>query len=248
MARERYLHNAGEDTIHANVISADTGKEKVENWWFHYKTKLIAGLLMAAMLFSIFYSVFSKEKPDYTVAMITSFTMPTHGVNELRRCLEQYGEDRNGDGKVIVHVETYVFSGKEATSEQQYQQEQAAMARLSVDISLNDSMIFLHDDTAFRLFEPDFDGFFQYKDGTPMPAGATDFENAMTDWSEFPALSSFVPLEEDSTDSFPSEGLPILYQRLRLSFRTDAGAEFDEETQSYYEACRELFEKLKQSE
>lgn len=244
MARERYLHGAGEETIHNHEITADTGREKAENWWFYHKNKLIVLLLAAAMLFSIFYSIFSKEKPDYTVAMLTSFTMPTNGVEELERCLEEYADDRNGDGKVVVHVETYVFSGKEATSEQQYQQEQAAMARFSVDTTLNDSMLFLHDATAFELFKPDFEGFFQYKDGSPMPSGATDFENAMTDWAEIPALASFVPQTADSDDAFSGEGLSLLYDRLRLSVRTNEGADFDDETQRYYEASLALKDHL----
>lgn len=244
MARERYLHGAGEETIHKNEITADTGREKAENWWFYYKNHLIILLLVAAMLFSIFYSIFSKEKPDYTVAMITSFTMPSNGVNELERRLEEYADDRNGDGKVVVQIETYVFSGKEAVSEQQYQQEQAAMARLSVDTTLNDSMIFLHDATAFELFKEDFDGFFQYNNGAPMPAGAKDCENAMTDWAEIPALAFFVPQMAGEDDSFTGEGLSLLYERLRLSVRTDAGADFDEKTQKYYEDSMALKDRL----
>lgn len=244
MARERYLHGAGEETIHSNEITTDTGREKAENWWFYHKNRLIVLLLAGAMLFSIFYSIFSKVKPDYTVAMLTSFTMPTNGVEELERCLQEYADDRNGDGKVVVHVETYVFSGKEAASEQQYQQEQAAMARFSVDTTFNDSMLFLHDATAFKIFEPDFDGFFQYNDGAPMPAGATDFENAMTDWADIPALASFEPQMADADDAFTGEGLSVLYGRLRLSVRTDSGAEFDDETRQYYEDSLALKDRL----
>ena len=34
MARERYLINAGEDTIHSNEIKLVTAKDKRENWWY----------------------------------------------------------------------------------------------------------------------------------------------------------------------------------------------------------------------
>ena len=245
MAREWLLHDAGEDTIHQNYITPQTGKEKAENWWFHHKVKVITGILAAAMLFSIFFSIFSKEKVDYTVFLVTSFTMPTTGVNELERRLEEYADDRNGDGKVVVHVETYVFSGDMATSSTQYQQEQAALARFSVDLSLNDSMLVLHDDAAFNLFAPDcFDRFFQYNDGTPIPEGAKDFENAMRSWDEVPGFASFVPEVPVGDEAFSSDSLLYLYRRLRLSVRTDAGADFDEKTQQYYEDSMALKDRL----
>ena len=236
MAREWLLRDAGEDTIHQNYITPQTGKEKAENWWFHHRVKVITGIVAAAMLFSIFFSIFSKEKADYTVFLVTSYTMPTDGVNELRRCFEQYADDRNGDGKVVVHVETYVFSDKMTESQQQFQQEQAALARFSVDLSLNDSMLVFHDDTAFQVFAPDcFDRFFQYNDGTPIPEGATDFENAMIAWEDIPGLASFVPQMMYGDMMVRSDSFNFLYRQLRLSVRTDVGADFDEKTQQYYE-------------
>ena len=245
MAREWLLRDAGEDTIHQNIITPQTGKEKAENWWFHYKTKLLVGVLAAAMLFSIFFSIFSKEKPDYTVFLVTSFTMPTTGVEQLERCFEEYADDRNGDGKVTVRVETYVFSDKMAESPQQFQQEQAALARFSVDTTLNDSMLVLHDETAFGIFAPDlFDRVFQYNDGTPIPEGATDFENAMINWEDVPAFASFDPKMQIDDKAYSSDTLLQLFKRLRLSVRTDKGADFDEKTQQYYNDSMALKDRL----
>ena len=45
MARERYLLNDTEDTIHQNQIKPTTGKEKRENWWFYHKVHLIVGVI-----------------------------------------------------------------------------------------------------------------------------------------------------------------------------------------------------------
>lgn len=244
MARERYLHNAGEDTIHTREITPNTPQEKAENWWFYHKTPLLILFIAALVVFSIFYSIFSKVKPDYTISLITSYSMPENGIDELERCFAQYADDRNGDGKVVVSVAVYTFSGGEITSQEQYQKEQADLAKLSVDVATNDSMIFLHDEAAFESVKDDFIGFFSYRDGTAMPADADDFENTMIDWEEVPALASFEPEMSDESDAFTGDGLTVLYQRLRLSVRSDEGANFDEKTQSYYDDSIALLQRM----
>ena len=45
MARERYLLEDTEDTIHQNPITPTTGKEKRQNWWFYHKVHLIVGII-----------------------------------------------------------------------------------------------------------------------------------------------------------------------------------------------------------
>lgn len=245
MARERYLMDGGEETIHSGQITPETGKEKAENWWFHHRVQVITTVLFVAMVISIAYSILSKVEPDYTIALVTSFTMPDNGVDELERCFEQFADDRNGDGKIKVEVAHYTFSGQEASSEEQYQKEQADISRLSVDIALNDSMIFLHDTAGFKVIQDDLsDGFFQYSDGTPMPNGAEDFENAMVNWEDVPALAAFEPEGEGTNAGFTGEDLDVLFHRLRLTLRTDEGMSFDEETQAYYNDCMTLAEKL----
>lgn len=245
MARERYLMDGGEETIHSGQITPETGKEKAENWWFHHRGQLIVSALFVAMVISIAYSILSKVEPDYTIAVVTSFTMPDNGVEELERCFEQYADDRNGDGKIKVEIAHYTFSGQEASSEEQYQKEQADISRLSVDIALNDSMIFLHDETGFKAISEDLsNGFFQYNDGTPMPDGAEDFENAMTDWESVPALAAFEPEAEGTNGGFDGNELQVLFNRLRLTLRTDEGMDFDEETEAYYQDSMQLAAKL----
>ncbi len=40
MARERYLLDVGEDTIHTGVIELKTRKDKFKNWW-HYNKRIL---------------------------------------------------------------------------------------------------------------------------------------------------------------------------------------------------------------
>lgn len=245
MAREGYLVNAGEDTIHANEIKADSPQEKRKNWWYYHKGPLIAIVLLAAVVGSILYSMFGGTKPDYTVGLMTSYTMPENGREELERVLSQYADDRNGDGKTVVEIVGYVFSTTVPSTSDALQQQQAAVARFAGDTLTNESMIFLHNEEAFAFMEADFSGYFQYTDGSPMPEDATDYENAMRPWRDFKALDSFVPVTKD-VDAFDSDGLQQLYQQLRVSIRAAEGTsiEKDKKDMEYYQDCLAFYQRL----
>ena len=245
MARERLLVNAGEDTIHDNIIRAETPAEKRKNWWYYHKGQLIALLLLAALVGSLLYSIFGKTKPDYTVAVMTSYTMPENGRQELERILEEYADDRNGDGQVVVGVTCYVFSTTIPSTSDALQQQQASVARFAGDILANESMIYIHNEEAFEFMKADFSGFFQYTDGSTMPADATDFENVMLPWDKFQALSGFVPVTSED-DAFNSEGLQQLYGELRISFRQAAGTsiEKNDKDMAYYQDSLAFYQRL----
>lgn len=246
MARERYLVNSGEDTIHSHEIVPQTAKEKRENWWFHYKWHTIG--IIAALIFvgSFVYSIVSKVEPDYTIALLTSYTMPTSGIEELERCITPYADDRNGDGKVKVTVTNYAISTDTASDYDAMQQQQASFTRLIADITVNDSMIFLHDEGGFEAMQNEFEGFFLYNDGSTMPEGAKDFENAMLSWSNFAAFDEFVPEAEEDAN-FTGELLDQIFEQLRVSFRTSEGTTIEKKQKyiDYYNDCTKLYERLK---
>ena len=245
MARERLLVNAGEDTIHTNVIRAETAEEKRKNWWYYHKGHVIILLVVCALAASFLYSIFGKTKADYTVAVMTPYTMPENGREELERVLAEYADDRNGDGQVVVDAVCYVFSTTVPSSSEALQQQQAAVARFAGDILSNDSMIFIHSKEAFEFMKADLGGLFRYTDGSFMPDDATDFENAMLPWSDFQALSSFVPVTGED-NAFNSEGLLQLYNELRLSFRQAEGTSIakSEKDMAYYRDCEAFYQRL----
>lgn len=248
MARERYLVNAGEDTIHSHEIVPQTAKEKRENWWYHYKWHTIGIIAGLVVVFSFVYSIASKVEPDYTVALLTSYTMPTAGIEELERCLTPYADDRNGDGKVKVTVTNYTISD-EAEDYESLQVQQASFTRLIADITVNESMIFLHDEAAFEDMENEFEAFFLYNDGTTMPEGAEDFSNAMRNWSDITAFAEFTP-ETDEDENFTGEMLSQLFEKLRVSFRASEGTSIEKKQKyiDYYEDSLALFRRLESGE
>lgn len=247
MAREGYLVNAGEDTIHTGQLEPKTPKEKRDNWWFYHKRPLIVGLLVTALVVSMVYSIVSKVEPDYTVTLITSYSMPQAGIEELERCIRPYADDRNGDGQVKVMVENLAFPGIATQSVDTVQEQQASLVKLAASASTNESMIYLHDEASFSAIEGNFEGFFLYNDGTDMPVTARDFENAMRPWSDFKAFSEFAPQAQD--ENFTNDMLSKLYERLRVSVRcVSPTIEGNQKAQAYYDDSMALYKRLESGE
>ena len=160
MARERYLLNDTEDTIHQNQIKPTTGKEKRENWWFYHKVHLIVGVIAVVFAVAIVWSFVSKDNPDYNVAIMTEYVLPTDLQLDLEEHIEQYADDRNGDGEVMVQLLYYTFPTG-GTSDYDIAQLQASFVKFAADANAGDTMIFLYDDASYNyLDQNDMDGFF----------------------------------------------------------------------------------------
>lgn len=246
MARERYLLNVGEDTIHTNVIELKTNKDKAKNWWYYNRRILLFAAIVAAVIFSWIYSVVTKADPDYTFGMITSFSLPGDVRESLEGYLEPFCDDRNGDGRVVVSVNNYVFG--DSSSVQDYQLIQAAYARFAGDASMASCMIYIHDQDALMALGDNLEGFFLYNDGTPMPNGAYDFENASRPWSDFEGLRDFTA-EGNELNNWTPEVVQELCGRLSLSIRTTDGAvEKDEKLAAYHQDSVKLLERLEKGE
>lgn len=249
MAREILLHDAGEDTIHANEITPQTALDKGKNWWYYHKVHLLVGIALIAILASILHSVLFRVEPDYTVALMTSYSMPQVGRSELERCISAYADDRNGDGRVTVSVVNYVFSNSVPANGEEAQIQQGEVTKFIADCSVNQSMIFLHDEEAFEAMKANFDGLFRYNDGSSMPDGANDFENVMRPCSEFSAFSEFTP-ETAEGEPYTADVLSQLFEKLRISVRDPVGSSIErsEKDMAYYEDSAALYQRLESGE
>lgn len=245
MARERYLLDQEEDTIHQNIIKPVTPKQKRQNWWYYNKVILIVVVFAAFIVGSVIYSVASQVEPDYVIGLITSYTMPEDGIQQLEKCITPYADDRNGDGKVTVNVVNYMFSSNTA----EYEQFEASFVKFTADCTINESMIFLHDEQSFDLLKNNFEAFFLYNDGSTMPEGSFDFENAMTPWKDIKVLNDFQP-ETSENDLWSPEVYRQLYEKLRVSVRAAEGTsiEKDEKDLLYHQDSVKLFQRLKSGE
>lgn len=242
MARERYLVDSEEDTIHANEIVLTDKKEIYKNWWYYHKGMIAGIIAVAAFIFYIIYSVVTKVSPDYQVALLTSVSLPEEVIVQMQDYLEDYGEDLNGDGKVDVQINSYVIGDPNGTNPVDPQTLQASMVRFMADAGECSSLIFIHDEDTFNhITKSGFETAWRYKDGTSMKDGDTDYENAIYSWEESGAFAEFMPTVEGFTD----ENIAKLFSRYRISFRSrNEIIDKSEKNIEYYKKSDEFFKRI----
>lgn len=247
MARERYLLGAEEDTIHTGVIELKTAKEKRKNWWYYYKGYVLIALIVALVAGSWIHSAFFRPKADYSIGLLTSFSVPTEVMESLEEHIAQYADDRNGDGKVMVTVNSYIFG--DALSSNDYQAVQAAFTRFAGDATMGANIIYFHDEDGLLALEDSLQGFFQYNGGGTMPEDAKDFENAFRPWGSFAGLADF-KAEGSELSNWTPEVVQELCGRLRVSVRAKEGSniEKDEKLVQYYHDSLALLDRLESGE
>lgn len=248
MARERYLIDQTEDTIHNNVIELTDKKSVRKNWWHYHKVYLLVGVIALALVGSFIHSIVSKVTPDYQVAFLTAYVWPEDTLEELQNHLQLYGEDLNGDGEVVVQLNTYSLGGMQDEDADPTQM-QAIIVRITADISEMESVIFLHDEEGFAsLLNMGVEGLFVYRDGTDMPDDATDYENAMRNWADVPGLEAF-HVQASSLDYLTPEDIDDILREYRVSLRvlTPRHGEKADHVRTY-EGALALYQRLMNNE
>lgn len=124
------------------LLKPNTFREKFENYWYHYKWHTIIGLFLLIMVLVGFTQCSTKENPDYKIMLCFDKYIPDGIVPEIETYFEQYAEDINGDGKVIVHV---VDTSTGISGELQKSQS----AKMMSELQLGEVMLFITDDVYF---------------------------------------------------------------------------------------------------
>lgn len=123
-----------------------TKKEKLQNWFYYNKWWLAVAAPIVYVAGSMIWNALGigQAKPDYTFAYLGSLRLPEESVEELEQALAGLGEDRNGDGRVVVELNQYITSSGESADNINY----AYAAQMSVlaDITEGLSTFFLLED------------------------------------------------------------------------------------------------------
>lgn len=230
MARERYLLHAGEEEINRRgaEITLKTRKDKWNHFWYYYRVHVIVGLIAAAFVGFLICDMVTKVQPDYSIGVISSYSIPSDISEQLSAELEKYGYDRNGDGDVVVQVNVYEIAQGEAAENTDPNMQIAGYVKLSGDLQTGDSYIFLTDDASFVAYGTE-EGVFSYLDGSIPEEGATDYENMRLPVSECKGLAG-TEIGEIFTD----------YSFSLRQIRDD----LLEDDPQYYLDAKELFENL----
>ena len=238
MANELYPRGAGESL---EEIGAQGKGKKWKNWWRRYRIHLLLVVVALILLGSLLFPLLCRAVPDYRVGLITSYTMPSEGVDQLEEVLARYADDRNGDGEVLVSVSTYNFPSSVDT-----QRRDNILMRLEADCASNEVQVFFYEEAGFQEAQDALKGLLQYNDGTLMGEDATDFENARLSWNDYAGLASFEP-QPTSDGTYTSDMLTNLYTQLWVSVRSsESRIPLNDQEQQYYQGCLDMLERLQE--
>ena len=151
MASYRYERDIDPKDLAPRKERQYTRKEKWTNWWdYNLKWVLLIGIAAAFVAYNFIGQYFFVPKPDYNIAVVAPYYLPDDTVTALQTALARYGEDRNGDGKVLVTLNVYTldYSGEDPQTESAAYLTMAGTTKLATDVQGGLSSIFLLYDPA----------------------------------------------------------------------------------------------------
>jgi hypothetical protein len=199
MASYRYEREIDPNDLTPDAPRQYTRRERWANWWdYNLKWVILFGGIAAFFLYC-FIGQLRTPDPDYNIAVVTPYYLPDDTVAALEEQLAQFGTDLNGDGQVLVTLNTYTVNYSDETdSSTSAYLTMAGTTRLMSDVQGSLSGIFI-------LYDPDNfqenTGTLRYLDGT-LPEGDSDDDwwNMVYRWTDCPVLTS-LDLGEYSSDS-----------------------------------------------
>ena len=206
MASYRYERDIDPKDLAPRKEKRYTRKEKWANWWdYNLKWVLLIGIAAAFVAYTFIGQYFFVDKPDYNIAVVAPYYLPDDTVTALQTALARYGEDRNGDGKVLVTLNVYTldYSGEDPQTESAAYLTMAGTTKLATDVQGGLSSIFLlYDPAGFE----DSTGTLRYLDGSlPAPDSDDDWWNMVYKWTDCPVLAG-LDLGEYRADTTHAQG------------------------------------------
>lgn len=169
-----------------------TSGERRKNWWRYHWKYVCLGLFAAGFLCVVIRDRAAKVEPDCGVALVTRYQVTSAEAASIQSALEQVCPDTNGDGNVNVAVNVIQldYTSTDLSAEAMKVME-ANIDKLNFDFYTRQSGIFLLDDPE------NFQRAAQamcYLDGSTPAEGASDWENMVRPWTDWPG-SGTVELE-----------------------------------------------------
>lgn len=122
-----------------SVKGAESVK-KLENFWFYYKNPLLIALAAVLVLGYLGLQKASTPEPDYHIGLVRSTPLTDDALLRLEHDFSAAGEDRNGDGQVLVQIHTYYVDLAAASPDDQ------VVCALDADLIGKVSGLFLMED------------------------------------------------------------------------------------------------------
>ena len=202
MASYRYERDIDPKDLQPRKQRQYTRKERWANWWdYNLKWVIIIGIIVVFFGYNFIGQYFFTVHADYNVAVVAPHYLPEATQTALQDTLAAYGEDRNGDGKVVVKLNLYTMDFSNEDSDAYL--DMAGTTKLSTDIQGALSSIFiLYDPAGFQQTT----GTLRYLDGSlPEPGSDGDWGNMVYRWTDCPALTG-LDLGEYQADTTHAQG------------------------------------------
>ncbi len=122
-----------------------TVKEKISNFFYHYKIAVIIGVLAVALSFFLIHDFVSRVDPDIIVMIIKQDDFLMNNTDAVASALEKYCADYNNDGKIKVDV-MYSPSYTENSNSAELYYNQAYQTRLVAEFQSDTVVMFIGDE------------------------------------------------------------------------------------------------------
>ncbi len=215
MLRERFGLNVARRQPEPEPDHPLTGKEKKAkaraNWWYYNWGLVLTAFIVVVAVIYVVYGLTTTVDPDYSVAVVTSDTLPDASAFQLQQTLESYGEDRNGDGAVVVELNVYTWSANASATDLESQA--AGATRMNTDLANGDSGIWILDDPAG----------FEEAYGALSKAFGEDWASHLYNWTDVPALAGADLGSYDTTaDGSASQSVQALFANDKIAVLDDS--------------------------
>ncbi len=137
MARERYLVGVSKEELeyHSPKLP-QTPKSRWKNFWDYHKWLVLGMAALAALITFITVKAVTRVKPDYLICMVARQTVSQKAIEQLQTELAACGNDRNGDGNVVVYIQCLNISAENSQSVQAANHQAILGHMMSKDVHL----------------------------------------------------------------------------------------------------------------
>jgi hypothetical protein len=157
--REAYEKKLADDRVallklKAGIAESDTfedktppkppmsGREKIENFWYHYKWTAIVTVLIIIVMVYLIGGIIFNVKPDMKIMVVSGDTNLQVFTEQIAEAFVPYCPDVNADGKIYIQV-TYIPANYETGVDPSLAQ--AMSAKMFVEFESDETILVLTD-------------------------------------------------------------------------------------------------------
>lgn len=133
-----------------------SGKEKWTNFWYYYRVHVIVSVIAVILIAYTAVECANRIDYDMQISYYSSVPVSDDAVNKLTELLKKNVEDINANGSTDVFIASCF-----ADPEQQSEQTQATLMKLSAELAAGDSMAYLADEVYYKRFSSSYSDCFE---------------------------------------------------------------------------------------